>query len=225
MDRKRMVVRSTTQPDHRMVIARITLIAMLALAALLLARPMTAHAGSAPWLVAAADTEITRYGHRAVLDHQFADSMAAFAAGDLTAAVRGWQALADQGHAKAQFNLGVAYAQGQGMATDMYKAMQWWRRAALNGHTEAQYNLGVIYGQGIGVPANKVHAQMWWYLAAIDGDAAAQFNLGVMSVEGDGLRHNVEDAVWWWSRAAAQGFPEAVKALDILEKEGVIARR
>jgi TPR repeat protein len=65
---------------------------------------------------------------------------------------------------------------------------------------------------------------MWWYMAASNGDAAAQFNLGLMAAEGDGLRRDFENAMFWWQQAAAQGFPNAIQALDLLERQGLIAR-
>ena len=51
---------------------------------------------------------------------------------------------ADQGHAQAQFNLGVMYKNGQGVVQDYSAAMKWWRMAADQGHAMAQFNLFLI---------------------------------------------------------------------------------
>jgi len=51
---------------------------------------------------------------------------------------------AEAGHAAAQFNLGVCYANGDGVAKDAEQAVLWYRRAAEAGHTDAQFNLGVL---------------------------------------------------------------------------------
>jgi len=44
----------------------------------------------------------------------------------------------------AQFNLGMCYANGDGVAKDAEQAVSWYRRAAEAGHTDAQFNLGVL---------------------------------------------------------------------------------
>ena len=65
--------------------------------------------------------------------------------------IRLWQAAADQGDAKAQFNLGQMYANGQGVAQDFKAALAWYCKAAEQGDAEAQYNLGIMYSDGRGV--------------------------------------------------------------------------
>ena len=52
---------------------------------------------------------------------------------------------AGQGYAKAQFNLGLMYYNGQGVRQDYTQAVQWYRKAAEQGLADAQYNLGVAY--------------------------------------------------------------------------------
>ena len=49
---------------------------------------------------------------------------------------------ASQGLAAAQFNLGVAYANGRGVPQDDVQAVKWYRLAADQGNASAQYNLG-----------------------------------------------------------------------------------
>jgi len=61
---------------------------------------------------------------------------------------------AGKGDAKAQYNLGVMYDQGQGVEQDHKKAFGWYKKAAEQGVAKAQYNLGVMYDQGQGVPKN-----------------------------------------------------------------------
>ena len=45
---------------------------------------------------------------------------------------------ADQGHARAQNNLGAMYRQGLGMPQDFQEALRWFRRAADQGNGGAQ---------------------------------------------------------------------------------------
>lgn len=159
------------------------------------------------------------------LDGQFAQAMGAYETGDIDTALRAWQFLAERGHTKAQFNLGVALAQGIGVNVDMTQAIYWWRQSALAGSTDAQYNLGLVYSEGRGVAKNSVIASMWWYLAAVGGDPAAQFNLGLLTAEEGGRRQDLENAAWWWQRAADQGFAHAIKALAILKADGIISEK
>ena len=54
-----------------------------------------------------------------------------------------WRQAAEQGHAEAQYNLGVCYEKGEGVAQDSSEAVKWFRQAAEQGVAEAQFWLGV----------------------------------------------------------------------------------
>jgi len=85
-----------------------------------------------------------------------------------------WYRLAaHQGHAGAQYDLGVMYDNGQGVAQNYAEALKWLRLAADQGHAGAQFGLGVMYANGQGVAQNYVQAHMWFNLAAAQGDAKA----------------------------------------------------
>ncbi len=66
----------------------------------------------------------------------------------------------------AQFNLGVLYANGQGVLQDYATARGWYEKAAAQGDVKAQVNLGALYADGLGVPQDYVRAYMWYNLAA-----------------------------------------------------------
>ena len=76
----------------------------------------------------------------------------AYNRGDYDTALKEFRPLAEQGFASSQFNLGLMYDKGQGVAQDYQEAMKWYRLAADQGHTNAQTNLGVMYHKGYGVP-------------------------------------------------------------------------
>jgi len=86
---------------------------------------------------------------------------------------------AEAGHAGAQFNLGVCYSNGDGVAKDAEQAASWFRRAAEAGHADAQFNLGCCYANGDGVAKDAEQAVSWYRRAAEAGYATAQFNLGI----------------------------------------------
>ena len=60
---------------------------------------------------------------------------------------------AEQGHAVAQYNLGVTYVLDRGVKKDDKKAFEWFLKAAKQGLAEAQNNLGAMYCDGKGVGA------------------------------------------------------------------------
>ena len=85
---------------------------------------------------------------------------------------------AEQGDADAQFNLGVMYADGEGVPQDYQEAVKWYRLAAEQGYADAQANLGARYDTGRGVSQDYQEAVKWYRLAAEQGYTFAQFNLG-----------------------------------------------
>ena len=91
------------------------------------------------------------------------------------------QALADlqqraaAGDATAQFEFGVLYYYGQGVAQDYGQARAWWEKAAAQGHADAQYILGILYDEGRGVVQDYAQARAWYEKAAAQtGDKEIQ---------------------------------------------------
>lgn len=125
--------------------------------------------------------------------------------GDFKTALREWTPLAEQSHADAQYNLGLMYANGQGVPQNYKIAVKWYKLAAEQGNAFAQYNLGVIFDQGQGVPQDYKTAVKWYRLAAEQGDADAQFALGLMYALGRGVLKRYIDAHMWLSIATTNG--------------------
>ena len=73
--------------------------------------------------------------------------LAAAQKGDFAAALREWRPLAEQGDSDAQCNLGVSYANGQGVTQDYKVAIKLYRLAAAQGHANAQFNLGNTHAE------------------------------------------------------------------------------
>jgi TPR repeat protein len=148
----------------------------------------------------------------------FDKGLAAAERGDYATALREWHPLAEQGHAKAQFNLRVMYADGEGIQQDYGQAVEWYRRAAKQGYAMAQYNLGVMYANGRGVAQDYGQAIEWYRRAAKQGYAEAQNNLGVMYGNGRGVVQNYVTAHMWGNIARANGNDIADEWLDALEQ-------
>lgn len=72
--------------------------------------------------------------------HPIDDAAAAYARGDYAAELRITRPLAAKGEAWAQFNLGVMYLNGHGVARDNVRAHMWFNLAAVRGDTDAVKN-------------------------------------------------------------------------------------
>ncbi|MBE6293239.1 MAG: tetratricopeptide repeat protein [Bacteroidales bacterium] len=97
--------------------------------------------------------------------------------GNYEEAVKWYLEAAEQGHAKAQYNLGVCYYNGDGVQQSYVKAAKWYRKAAEQGNMYAQYNLGVCYANGEGVEQSKSEAAKWYKKAAEQGNTIANYAL------------------------------------------------
>ena len=69
---------------------------------------------------------------------------------------------AEQGDAVAQTNLGVAYADGEGVPQNYTEALKWYRLAAEQSYARAQNSLGAMYANGQGVPQDYAEALKWF---------------------------------------------------------------
>ncbi|AKH36695.1 MULTISPECIES: tetratricopeptide repeat protein [Nitrosomonas] len=104
---------------------------------------------------------------------------------DLESAAGWFHRAAEQGHAAAQFNLGLLYAEGQGVPQDSAKAVEWFTKAAEQGNVDAQNNLGVMYLVGEGVPKNIDKAIEWFEKAEKQGNEEARENLKAIRAAGN----------------------------------------
>ena len=91
--------------------------------------------------------------------------------GDYPTSFEKLKPLAEQGDAKAQFNLGFLYRIGQGIQQDYHKAYHWYSLAAGQGYPEAQYKIGLMYYKGQVVAKSYQKAFEWYSLAAIQSNA------------------------------------------------------
>ncbi len=100
--------------------------------------------------------------------------------GDWATALREFTPLAEQGDSAAQFNLGLIYANGRGVAKNDIQALIWYTKAAHQVHARAQANLAFMYATGRAVPQDLITAYMWASLAMTHAkgstrEAAARF--------------------------------------------------
>ena len=96
-------------------------------------------------------------------------------------AAKWYRKAAEQGYVDAQYNLGVAYAHGEGVPEDDKEAVKWFRKAAEQGHAGAQFKLGSAYFNGEGVLEDYVTAYAWWNIAAANGIGPAKKTKGLIA--------------------------------------------
>ena len=107
---------------------------------------------------------------------------------------------AELGDARAQYNLGVSYLNGDGVAKNPAEAGKWFRKSADQDYIYAQYAIGVHYENDNNVFFSILAA------AADRGLAEAQFRIGRSCANN---WHKNAEAVKGYRKAADQGLPEA----------------
>lgn len=130
------------------------------------------------WLPRSHDPVDVSADHEVDADLQFSRGLKFASEGtpqDYVQAAVCYRKAADQGHSLAQFNLGVMYAQGQGIARDEAQSVVWFDKAARGGDGAAQFNLGkschrASLNKTTG-PARELRteAYKWFQLAAAQG--------------------------------------------------------
>ena len=108
---------------------------------------------------------------------------------------------AEKGDAGAQYNLGLMYEQGYGVAHNQMKAASWFEKAAERGEADAQYRLGSLYYHGQGVQRDLTQAAEWYKKAGEHGNTQAQAALGNMYLSGEGVPRDLSKAAYWHKKS------------------------
>ena len=114
-----------------------------------------------------------------------------------TESVKWLQKSADQGHADAQYHLGLMnYFPGRHEPQNL-EAFKWFQKSADQGHAIAQHELGSMYLCGIGTQQNLPESFQWFQKAANQGSKGSQYNLSEMYANGSVVpKDNVEALRW-----------------------------
>jgi TPR repeat protein/SpoVK/Ycf46/Vps4 family AAA+-type ATPase len=164
--------------------------------------------------------------------------------------VRWYRRAAENGHAEAQYSLGLAYLHGKGVALDEKEAARWYRLAIKQGSANAKLALARLLDKPIEesradriVPFPKP-ATKWQTPYSIkyandskssgnsdeaqkilrnasNGGAAEQFACGWMYFKGDLLPRDNKEAARWYQLAAAQGHAAAQHNLGFSYANGL----
>jgi TPR repeat protein len=164
-------------------------------------------------------------------------------------ALNTFYSLAKKDDAKAQFNVGLIYANGKGVQKDLSEAKKWYEKAAKQGNGPAQYNLALLYHaagetdahgyekaveagiiqaynnlaalymEGKGVKQDQQKAFELFQKAASMGNSSAQVNVAVLYAWGEGITHDKMKAYDNFKKALISGKSEASEYLDRLCSE------
>jgi TPR repeat protein len=113
-----------------------------------------------------------------------------------------------RGERRSMTIVGIALAEGRGVAVDITAAVQWLERASKSDDIAQDY-LGSMLRNGRGVPQNLEKARMLFANSAKQGNRRAQFNYASLCFNGQGGPQDVDAAAKYFEIAAREGDPEA----------------
>lgn len=102
-------------------------------------------------------------------DECFARGVKAYQDGDYETALREWTQAASLGDSTSMLNIGVLYANGQGVEKDRQTMALWTRKAAEAGSLSACHRLAKLYQHGDGVKCDSDAQWLWERKAAAAG--------------------------------------------------------
>lgn len=132
---------------------------------------------------------------------------------------------AESGSRDAQYQIGLLYYYGDGVAVDRQIAYRYFKDAALQGHPQASGNLGSMLEQGEGVHADPSAAFAYYKRAGEDGEPEGLFRAGLMlyeeQVPGYEEHERLADAHALFLRARQAGHPDATFYLAVILEYGL----
>lgn len=139
---------------------------------------------------------------------------------DYAAAHAIYLSLANQNDAKACYNLGLMYQDGDGVAKNMDEAVKWYTKSAELNYKEAQYTLASLVFQRQIQSISYPQAVTYYEQAAKQGHVKSQLNLGMLYLRGDVIAQDMPAAVQWLNLAASNNNSEAQGYLADLYQQG-----
>ena len=103
---------------------------------------------------------------------------------------------AKQGDAIAQYEVGICYLEGKGVAQDYKKAAQWLVKSMNQGNEDARAKFHSFWSKELEKTAKQ-------------GDAIAQYEVGICYLEGKGTAQNYPKAAQWLVKSMNQGNEDA----------------
>ncbi len=129
----------------------------------------------------------------------------------------------EQSGAVSNYELGMAYALGDGVGEDHAKAFGHFVKSAEQDYAPAQYRVGMAYALGDGVDEDHARAFEYFVKSAEQDYAPAQYRVGMAHALGEGTEKDLSEAVEWYKKSALQGYAIAQRSsgMAYLNGEGV----
>lgn len=112
---------------------------------------------------------------------------------------------AEAGNARAAYNVGLVYLQGQVAPKEPAIAAEWFKRAADRDQPDALYALATLYRDGNGVPRDPIESARLLQRASEIGNDVATTELAIAVFNGIGMPKDEERAAELFRKAALQG--------------------
>ena len=81
---------------------------------------------------------------------------------------------AENGNARAQYELGIRYRDGTHIEKNYALALKWLTKAAMQGQVDAQLGVAVSYNNGEGTLPDRIKAYAWYLVASMNGNERAR---------------------------------------------------
>ncbi len=107
------------------------------------------------------------------------------------------------------YNLGVLYANGQGVAQDFARARSLYRKACDGGVISSCTGLGYLASNGQGAPPDFAQARALFQRACDGGDMLGCLNLGALYQNGQGVARDYAQARAYYKKACDGGVEQA----------------
>lgn len=111
----------------------------------------------------------------------------------------------ENGSARAAYNLGLVYLQGEVAPKEPAIAAEWFKRAAETDQPDALYALATLYRDGNGVPRDPIESARLLQRASEVGNDVATTELAIAVFNGIGMPKDEERAAALFRKAALQG--------------------
>ncbi|WP_288107418.1 tetratricopeptide repeat protein [Limnobacter sp.] len=136
--------------------------------------------------------------------------------GQSTPPLAGFERAAEGGDANAQYQMGMAYLQGDVVKKDLAQAAQWFAMAADQGEDRAQVRLGYLLEFGRGVKRNAAASAQLYEQSALQGNTEAQARYAQCLERGSGVKKDLTKAYAFYLLGDRGGNEQANKAVKRL---------
>ena len=140
---------------------------------------------------------------------------------DFAAAHAIYLTLAKQNDAKACYNLGLMYQDGDGVTQNLDEAVKWYTKSASLGYKEAQYLLASMVFRREIQSISYERAAQYYQQAAELGHVKSQLNLGMLYYRGDVIAQDLVASLKWLNLAASNNNSEAQGYIANMYLQGV----